>query len=36
MPSLDSRPAWRLFAEDAFDNRDDAMSQNRSQERAGA
>ncbi len=35
MPSLHSRPAWPLFAEDAFDDRDDAKSQNLSQQPAG-
>jgi hypothetical protein len=30
-----SHRAWRLFGEDAFDNRDDAMSQNPSQQPAG-
>ncbi len=36
MHSLHARRAWRLFAEDAFDNRDDAMSQNPSRQPAGA
>ncbi len=32
MHSLNSRRTWRLFGEDVFDNRDDAMSQNPSQQ----